>query len=270
MENTQQSGDNRAQLEGLLSYLQNLLRYIDARWQEKTAIAQRYQPLKPLNRKWGFLPFVLWTVGLVVLLTAIGTPIIQAWAKADAYAQGRIFYPNIQPLTLVILGIPVALILALAILLVRNKLVLPRLHARAERINQQRRTHNQAVSAEEQQVDAQLNQASRDFAANIGNEFPQAYLYDEAVGFCLRMVRNHRAITIHDAINLYETERHRQRMENMQAWQLAEAQRMRRLMAVGTVVNAAMQGAVIGTLRHEGAQTRAALSKPVNVNVRVR
>ncbi|MCC3272809.1 hypothetical protein MUK71_12215 [Arthrobacter zhangbolii] len=270
MENTHQNGDARAQLEGFLSHLQNLLRYIDARLQEKGTIAQRYQPLEPLNPKWGILPLVLLTVGLVVLLTAIGTPIIQAWAKADAYAQGQIFYSNIQPLSVAILASPVALALASAIWLVRNRLVLPRLHARTEQINQQRVTHNQAVSADEQRVDAQLTQASRDFASDIGNRFPQAYLYDEAVGFCLQLVRDHRASTIHDAINLYETERYRQRMENLQAWQLAEAQQTRKLMALGTVVNAAMQGAMIGTVRHEGAQTRAALRKPVNVNVRVR
>ncbi|CEA08789.1 hypothetical protein BN1051_02147 [Arthrobacter saudimassiliensis] len=270
MENTQQSGDARAQLEGTLTYLQNLLRFIDARWQEKIAIAQRYRPLKPLHKKWGLLPFALLTVGVVVLSTAIGTPIIQAWAKAEAYAQGQFHYPNIQPLSVGILAIPVALILALAIVFARNKVVLPHLNARIQRANQQRETHNQAVSVEEQHVDAQLGQASRDFATNIGDRFPQAYLYDEAVSFCLQVVRNHRAIALHEAINLYETERHRQRMENMQAWQLAEAQRTRKLMAVGTVVNATMQGAVIGTIRREGAQTRAALSKPVDVNVRIR
>lgn len=270
MTNIQQTGDARAELETWLVYLQNLLRWIDARWQEKTSIAERYQPLMPLKKKWGFRPFALWVAGLVVLFTAIGTPILQAWAKAEAYAQGSIRYPNIQAPYVAILMIPFALIVAFAIALVRNKLVLPRLNARAERINQQRGAHNEAVLVEEQQVDAQLNHASRDFAANIGDKFPQAYLYDEAVGFCVQMVQHHRATSISDAINLYETERHRQRMENMQAWQLAETQRTRKLVAVGNVVSAAMQGAVIGTLRHEGAQTRAALRKPVNVNVKVR
>jgi hypothetical protein len=268
MTNIQQTGDGRAELETWLAYLLNLLRWIDARWQEKTSIAQRHQPLILLKKKWGFLPFALWVVGLVVLLTVIGTPILQAWAKAEAYAQGSIRYPNIQAPNVGILMIPVALIIAVAIVLVRNKLVLPRLHAHAERINQPRRAHNQALLVEEQQLDVQLNQASHDFAANIGDKFPKAYLYDEAVGFCVQMVRNHRATSIPEAINLYETERHHQRVENLLAWQAAEAQRTRKLAAVGNVVQAAMQGAVIGTIRQEGAQTRAALRKPVNIKVR--
>jgi hypothetical protein len=166
--------------------------------------------------------------------------------------------------------IPVALILATAIVLVRNKLILPRQNGRAERINLQREAHNDAVWAEEQQVDAQLNQASRDFATSIGTRFPQAYLYDEAVVFCLQMVQNHRAASVSDALNLYDTELKHRQIQDMHAAQLAETQRMRKQAAVGNVINAAMQGAVIGTLRHEGAHTRAALKKPVTVNVRVR
>ncbi|TFD61703.1 hypothetical protein E3T39_06630 [Cryobacterium suzukii] len=256
MMNTQQAGDARAQLETRLAYLHNVLRWIDVWSQEKTAITQRYRPLAPLKDKWRLLPFALWAAGLLLVLTVIGTPIIQAQAKAAAYAEGSIRYPNIQMLNVAILMIPVALVLALAVLLMRNKLILPLLHGRAERINKKRAAHNEPVRAEEQIVLAKLNQASRDIAAHI-RDFPQAYMYDEAVGFCVQMVRNHRATSISEALNLFETERHRQRMENMQAWQLAEAQRTRKLVAVGNVVNAALTGAAIGSIRQEGARTRA-------------
>lgn len=256
----QHTSDDRAQLEARLAYLLTLLRWIDARWHEKAAIAQKYQQLIPVKKRWGALALSLWAIGLVVASFTIGAPVTGAlyevvfapffdltWAEAH---QGAMIA--------MMLAVPIALSVALAFLIVslRNTVILSAQHARAERINKQREIHNDGVQVEEQRVDAQLYQASRDFATHIGDSFPQKYLYEEDVAFCLTLVQNHRATTVPEVINLFETERHRQRMEDLQAWQLDEARRTRKLVAVGTVVNAAMQGAIIGTLRDEGRQTR--------------
>lgn len=264
MENVQWPEDTRAGLVNRLVYLRDILRWIDSRWQDKIAIEQRYQALAPTKRKWGFLPFALWAAGLTILLTKIATPLLQSRAKADAYAQGKIYYPNIQEINVGILAIPVAVLLTFLILLFRNKLILPKHNARIEVLNQQRDTHNEAVWAEEQRVNDQLNQAARDLAAHRGNSFPQAYLYDDAVAFCVEAVNNHRASSVEAAINLYEEARHRQRVEDAQADMLAEQQKMRKLQAVSAVIGGIQQGAAIGAIRQQGAQTRAANSADNN------
>lgn len=79
-----------------------------------------------------------------------------------------------------------------------------------------------------------------------------------ATAFCTEAVQNHRSNDISTALNLYETDLHRARVENNHAELLAEQQRTQRLIVAGNVVNAALTGAAIGTIRHEGARTRAA------------
>ena len=281
--NTQSPGDARAQLETQLVRLLNILNWIDARWQEKVTIEQRHQQLVPLKTRWGVLALVLWTVGLVIALFTIGAPVMNAMFN--------LFLPNVTAewadantgiVITVMLAIPLAVSVGLAFLIVllRNKLILPWQLARLGRINQQRETHNVSVEREWQRVYALLNQASRDLEAHLGGEFefPQKYLNQDAVSFCVVAVRDHRARTVIDAINLYVRER---TDEQRHAEYLAASERLRKTQAVGNVVNAVMQGAMISTVRQEGKASRAAqaaansrieeqLKKPVDVYVKRR
>lgn len=243
--------------------MHKLLRWIDDRWQAKAAVAGKYQPMVPFKKKWGVLALALVAIGLTVVLFTVASPILERvyqallgpfitedWANANTGVTVAIMFGVLFALSLV---------LAFAIVLLRNKLVLPKQHAWAEQVNRQRDASNSAVRAEEQQIDAQLQQAGHDFAQNIGTGFfPEAYRYEDAVVFCIQAVQNHRADSVGQAINLYESELSRRRVEDMQAEQLAEAQRARKLQAVGNVINATMQGAAIGTMRAEGQANRAA------------
>lgn len=274
--NTERANDPRARLTEKLIYLNGLLRWIDERWQAKAAVAQKYAPLEQPKHKWGLRMFALLTAGITVVSAVIGAPIIQVWARDQAKASGSIRLPNVDPLAVAILSLPVALILAAGILLFFNRVLLPRKHASTQAVNEQREVHNRAVWAEEQQVNAQLNKAGQDFAQHVGTQFfPQAYLHQEAVAYCADMVHNHRANTVSEAINHYETDMWRRRMEQGQAAMIAEQQRTQKLVAIGTVVNAAMTGAAIGTMRAEGAKTRSAIAsaaatRPTRVTVEVR
>lgn len=283
MENSQRSSDPRTALVGNLTHLREALRAQEELWRRKSAIAGNYQTLETLKKKWGVLSIVLWTIGFaiaaftiassvtnVIYGTILGPFFTEEWANA-----------NTGIAVTILIGLPIVLSAGLAVLVVfvRNRFVLHVQWSRAHRINQQRKTHNQTVWAEEQKVNGQLKQVGKDLSESIGNWYPQNYLYDEAVSYCAQAINNHRANTITDAIEVYEKELHRQRMENLQAWDLAEQQRTQKLVAVGNVMNAALTGAAIGTMRQEGKRTRASnaanaarvteqLRKPVKVRKR--
>ncbi|TGD12071.1 hypothetical protein EB836_06455 [Brevibacterium sp. S111] len=228
--------DPRTALVQRLGYLHQLLQYIDAQWRAKAALGQRYQAPVPLKRRWR-----TW----VVLLIAVGA--------------GIVYIAGFTTFDAAIAILPAALLIGFLVLLLRNRVVVPKQHAIAERENERREQSNAAVRAEEQQIDGQLVQAGRDLAQRVGTDFyPEAYRHEEAVAFCAQAVQNHRANSITAALNLYETELHRRRVEDMHAAQLAEAQRATKMQAAGNVINAAMTGAAIGTIRAEGAATRRA------------
>lgn len=282
MDNLQGHNDPRTALVSKLAYLHGWLLWVEERSQQKAAIAQRYKALVPLPKKWGILALLLWAVGLTVAAFTIASPVTEIvfktildplisieWAKANTGAA-----------LMILIATPVALSVGLALLItmLRNKLLLPWQHSRAHRTNEKREAHNKAVWIEEQEVNAQLTQAGADFSSQIGTWYPRAYLYEEAVTFCAHAVQNHRANDISTALNLYETELHRARVEDNQAAILAEQQRTQRLITAGNVVNAFLTGAAIGTIRHEGARTRAAnaawiteqIKKPRTVHVKRR
>lgn len=263
MENLQGHIDPRTALVNKLTYLHGWLRWVEDRSQQKAAIARRYQALAPFAKKWGVLALALWAIGLSIASFTVAAPVTDAvvfksligplltdeWARA-----------NVGATVTIMIAAPVAMSVGLALLItaVRNKLLLPWEHSRARRTNEQREAHNRAIWVEEQEVDAQLTQAGADFASQIGSWYPGAYLHEEAVAFCAQAVQNHRANDLSTALNLYETELHRARVENNQAELLAEQQRTQKLVIAGNVINAALTGAAIGTIRHEGARTRAA------------
>lgn len=262
VDNSQRHTDPRTELVTWLTYVRGLLRFIDGRWQAKAEIAQKYQQMAPLQKKWRWFHLALGTVVLVIVFFTVGRPVLEFVFTILVYPffSAQWADSNTGGAMAIIVVVPVLISagLALLVLLLRNRVLLPRQQARVERTNQQLEAHNAEVRAEERQVDAQLTQAGVDFAQHVGERFPRTYLYDEAVSFCVQLVQDHRANSVMEALNLYETELHRRKVLDMHAAQLAEQQRTRKTMAVGTVVNAAMTGAAIGTMRAEGRSNRTA------------
>lgn len=251
--------DPRKALVQRLGYLHQLLQYIDAQWRAKAALGQRYQAPVPLKRRWRTWVVLLIAVGAGTVLSMIVAPIVEAWMHANNIGGEGIYLASFSTFDAAIWILPGTLIVGFLVQLLRNRVVVPKQHAIAERENERREQSNAAVRAEEQQIDGQLVQAGRDLAQRVGTDFyPEAYRHEEAVAFCAQAVQNHRANSVTAALNLYETELHRRRVEDMHAAQLAEAQRATKMQAAGNVINAAMTGAAIGTIRAESAATRRA------------
>lgn len=285
MENIQGHDDARTALVRKLTGLHEQLRFFNERSRQKSDLAQRYQSLIPLKKKWGILQMVLGSVGLTLALFTVATPVTDLLFKLvlEPFVSVEWMEANLGVAMTLMLAVPIWASVGFAVLLVhlRNRFLLSMQHSRANGINQTRDAQNQAIWAEENQVDAELAQTGKNLSAQIGTWYPHSYLCEEALAFCTQVIQNHRASNIEAALNLYEAELAHQRVENNQAALMAEVQRTQKLVAVGNVMNAALTGAAVGTMRHEGQQTRAVsaanaariteqLKKPVNLNIRKR
>lgn len=203
-------------------------------------------------------------------LVLVGAPIVsKAWGAAQ-----KTFYYNADLyvfVLLVSLGVLAAsFVLAWLIRLVRNKVVLRRQHASVDRTNQQIDQHNAQVAESNWavevsnagvhdallQLDSQRTEAAIGLYEIVTDRYPMTYLYDEAVGFCLQMVRGHRANTVGEALNLYETELHRRRMENLAQAQVAEQQRATQMAMLGNIINAAGHAMTASAVRSQAEASR--------------
>lgn len=233
---TTQQPAERSALVASLTDLYRLTRHIETRYEEKARIEGQFPPPQAPWKPWGWKGYAISIIGSLVVLSGL---------LPDVGILSLLIYP-LWPA--VGIGIPI----------VWKKVIVPR-------GNVQRRQGNREVAARMREatagVDAELNEAGRVYATRFAANFPEAYAYSDAVAYCAKSVRDHRADTVGQAINLYETELHQQRLEQTQAQLLEEQQTARRQQAMQAVVGAALQGATIGAIRSEGAANRAAFRR---------
>lgn len=154
--------------------------------------------------------------------------------------------------------LPIAFILVA----LRNASV-PKRNAKREEANRRIAGKVERLAASElAPVRQEMQKAREEFTHRFQGWFPAKYLTSADVGACWRLVEDHRASSVQEAINVYETELHRQRLENFAAAQVFEAQRAARVAALGNIINAVGHSATAGAIRSEGAATRAAIADP--------
>ena len=241
--NTQSAAEQRAQLENWLNYLLNLLNRFETLDQQKRAISQQYQHDMPMSKKWGIWAIVLWAAGLTLAAFTFFSRLTGIVVSIVLFPFSNVEYGDpLEGLVRVLMWVtPIMLSVGLAILIVflRNKIWLPKQHAKAKYLTEQRHQHNAHIRAQEQTIDQQLDQARHDFRAYIGNQFPPDYLHIEAVSFCANRVRNQFADTLKEAINQYDEMLYKQRMEDMASAQLREQTRAANAAQFGNMINAA-------------------------------
>lgn len=261
-----QPADQRAHIENRLNLLHGLLRRFEGLEQQKETVYQRHQHrYAKYQTTWRAGMYWLWvllfTIAFTIIVFSTAIPLSMNAAEESAGA-------SMGFLALFLLPFPLALIAAGVFSGVRNAQI-PKVNAKREQANQA--TANQIAEEtwpEIAPIEAQLDQSRQEYQQGFRGWFPSKYLTSNDVGACWHIVHDHRASTVESAINAYETELHRQRLENLAASQLAEQQRATQAAKMGNMINAVGFGASIGTMRAEGAATRAALGQPRNVNVR--
>lgn len=275
MSNAQQPADERAELENRLKRLYDLLGHFDGLQQQKEAVYQRYQHwYLGYKIKWRAGMYWLWVLILTMVLSVVAVMVFTASVAGwnAGYGAGEPstedMAAQMSVLLVFLLPLPVALVASGILVGARNARV-PKVNAQREQLNQERAAQvGEATAPKAGPIEAQLGQARQELNAEFRGWFPEKYLTAEDVEFCWQLVHDHRASTVENAIKEYETVLHRRRIENMAAAQLAEQQRTAKVAMLGNVINAAGYGATIGTIRSEGAVTRAAMLRRVYVRKR--
>ncbi len=129
-------------------------------------------------------------------------------------------------------------------------------NAAIDRNNAQVEANNQALAQSIEQTKREIFATQQRWAAEVAPWYPMDYDSIDAVDFFLTAVRNHRASTVQEMVNLYETERHQRRMEQGQQ-QILQQQRIGNMLQLG---NLFMQGQVLNQAQQINANTASASS----------
>lgn len=118
--------------------------------------------------------------------------------------------------------------------------------------NAQVAANNKAVLAEIEKTKQAILSAQKRWAAEVAPWYPMDYDSLDAVDYFLSIVRNHRAETVAQMVNLYETELHQRRMEAGQQ-QMLDQQRIGNMLQMGNLL---MQGRILNQAQQINDHTR--------------
>lgn len=141
-------------------------------------------------------------------------------------------------------------------------------NVRAEESNRVAMEANAVIEQNALAISQRMNELSRALQNEYIGVFPNQYFDEGIVNYLFTLVDNYRATTLPEAINLFEEEQHRMRMERGQQQIIEEQQRMQRLQVMSTAINSAMQAATISEIRTQGHNIAAAASAPRTVEIR--
>lgn len=263
--------DTREQVEQRLAGLYQLLQRFEGLQQQKDAAYQRHGHLySSYKTTWRAGMYWLWvlvlTVAVSVIMVAVVVPMVtRGFVSESSAATANML---VASLGLFFVPLPAALVLAGILTAVRNQRV-PDMNARLQAANQEvghRIAH--LVAPEVAPIDAQLAVARQEFKDGYAAWFPEKFLSSADVGAIWRIVHDHRASSVQEAVNRYLTDQHEQFVRDAASAQLAEQERATRVARTNGIISTAMQGAMIGTMIDQGNRTRAAMAAPVTVRLR--
>lgn len=133
-------------------------------------------------------------------------------------------------------------IIQIAVGYVAVKFVYKKMNEKIDAENQQIIADNQNIKAQEQAVLNDLQKMQTAYRERVSSWYPDNYCSVEAVEFFYNAVRDYRADSIKEAINLYEMSLHQKRIEENQK-QAIKQQKLNNLLSAGSIV---MQGMALG------------------------
>lgn len=109
-----------------------------------------------------------------------------------------------------------------------------------ERINKENIEKNNQLAVQEEQLIQKLRDITQSYYQTVGRWYPENYCSVDAAEFFYTAVKNYRADTLKEAINLYEDVMHKRRVELNQK-QALEEQRYANMMATSNMIIQAAQ-----------------------------
>lgn len=124
-------------------------------------------------------------------------------------------------------------------------------NANIDKNNARIESNNQTLAQNIEQTKQQIFALQRRWANEVAPWYPMDYDNINAVNFFLVAVRNHRASTVQEMVNLYENEMHQRRMEAGQQ-EMINQQRVGNMLQIG---NLFMQGRILNQAQQINANT---------------
>jgi hypothetical protein len=179
MSDVQQPADPRAELEGRLNQLHDLIVRIEGLQQQEAAIYQRHaHRYVGYKGKWKAGAYWLWVLVLTLVLSVVAFVVfaVSVTAAGGATSADGQWLPQFLSLFVFLTPLPIALVVSAIILGVRNARV-PKLNTVREQENQQRSTEiAQLVAPELAPFEAQLGEVRTEFDTRFRGWFPERYL----------------------------------------------------------------------------------------------
>ena len=137
-------------------------------------------------------------------------------------------------------------IIQVAVGCIAVKFIYKKINEKIDADNQQIVAENEQVKAKEQAVLNDLQKVQIAYRERVSYWYPDNYCTVDAVEFFQNAVKNYRADSLKEAINLYETVLHQKRVENTQKQALQEQR-------FANMANLVMQGAQLGEMSRHNA-----------------
>lgn len=122
------------------------------------------------------------------------------------------------------------------------KFIYKKINEKVDADNQRIVAENEQVKTQEQTVLNDLQKVQIAYRERVSYWYPDNYCSVDAVEFFHNAVKNYRADSLKEAINLYETALHQKRVENTQKQALQEQR-------FANMANLVMQGAALGEMK---------------------
>ena len=122
------------------------------------------------------------------------------------------------------------------------KFIYKKINEKIDADNQQIVAENEQIKAQEQAVLNDLQKVQIAYRERVSYWYPDNYCTVDAVEFFHNAVKNYRADSLKEAINLYETALHQRRVENTQKQALQEQR-------FANMANLVMQSAALGEMK---------------------
>lgn len=265
---------NKNEIAEVLSFAAKWLHQIENLQNEHKKIVAKYRPIEGGYKKlWhGMRPVggkIIVVILALILIGVLGST-FQALLEKLYFSLG--VSVGVAIFLMYLIQFLLVLLVPAVVQVVMNKRIVKHNRKNADRLESNKES-NRHVYVEEQAVKERISQASAEYY-KVESLLPNDYKYDKnALQFMANLLTNGRADSMKDAINLYEEEMHRKRMEAKQDELIRKQEEANRIAVANMIASniaASEQTAAMNRQAAAAEANAAAMNRAANELSRIR